>query len=217
MTETAIDWYEWHADYEEPDSVLAHRLATVRQHMRDALDEAPDGPVRAVVLCAGQGRDLAGALEGHPRAADVSGRIVEIEARNTETAKQLLADVDAGDRIEVVAGDASETDAYIGAVPADLIGAVGIFGNIAATDVHRLITHLPGFSAPGARVVWSRGTNRADLNPEIRGWFEDAGFEEVAWQLLDGTMGVGVHRYVGEPEPLQPGLRLFDFVGYDAL
>jgi hypothetical protein len=34
---------------------------------------------------------------------------------------------------------------------------------------------------------------------------------------LDGTMGLGVHRYVGEPHPLQPGLRLFDFVGYDAL
>jgi hypothetical protein len=217
MTETAIDWYEWHTDYDEPESVLAHRLATVRQHMRDALAEVPDGPVRAVVLCAGQGRDLAGALEAHPRAADVSGRIVEIDPRNTETAQRLLADVGAGGRIEVVTGDASQTDAYIGAVPADLIGAVGIFGNIAADDVQRLIAHLPGFSAPGARVVWSRGITRVDLNPEIRGWFADAGFEEVAWQLLDGTMGLGVHRYVGEPQPLQPGIRLFDFVGYAAL
>lgn len=217
MATTAIDWYDWHTDYEEPDSVLAHRLATVRRHMRDALDEAPAGPVRAVVLCAGQGRDLVGALDDHPRAPDVSGRIVEIEPRNTETATRLLADIGADDRIEVVTGDASRTDAYIDAVPADLIGAVGIFGNIADADVQRLIGHLPGFSAPGARVVWSRGITRADLNPQIRGWFADAGFEEVTWQLLDGTMGLGVHRYVGEPQPLQPGVRLFDFVGYDAL
>jgi hypothetical protein len=37
MTATAIDWYDWHAEYEEPDSILSHRLATVQQHLRDTL------------------------------------------------------------------------------------------------------------------------------------------------------------------------------------
>jgi hypothetical protein len=217
MTATAIDWYDWHAEYEEPDSILSHRLATVQQHLRDALDELPDGPVRLVGLCAGQGRDIAGVLKDHPRAADVSGRIVELDPRNTETAKRLLAQAGARDRIEVITGDASQTDAYTGAVPADLIVAVGIFGNIVAADVEKLITHLPGISARGARVVWSRGINKADLNPEIRGWFKDAGFEEVAWELLDGTMGLGVHRYAGPPQSLPPGVQLFNFVGYDSL
>jgi hypothetical protein len=217
MTATAIDWYHWHADYEEPDSILAHRLTWVQQHLRDALDQLPAGPVRVVVLCAGQGRDIAGVLKDHPRAADVSGRIVELDPRNTETAKRLLAAAGAGDRIEVVTGDASQTDAYTSTVPADLIVAVGIFGNIVVGDVEKLIKHLPGFSAPGARVFWSRGIKKADLNPEIRGWFKDAGFEELAWDLLDGTMGLGVNRYVGQPQALPPGVQLFDFVGHDAL
>jgi hypothetical protein len=217
MTATAIDWYDWHADYEQPEGILAHRLAAVQQHLRNALDELPDGPLRVVVLCAGQGRDIAGVLKDHPRAADISGRIVELDPRNTGTAKRLLAEAGAGERIEVLTGDASQTDAYAGAVPADLIVAVGIFGNVADTDVEKLIGYLPAFSAPGARVFWSRGTRKADLNPEIRGWFKDAGFEEVAWDLLDGTMGLGVNRFVGRPQPLPPGVQLFDFVGYDAL
>jgi hypothetical protein len=217
MTATAIDWYDWHAEYEEPDSVLAHRLATVQQHLREALDRLPGGPVRLVGLCAGQGRDIAGVLRDHPRAADVRGRIVELDPRNTETAKRLLAQAGAGDRIEVVTGDASRTGAYLGAVPADLIVAVGIFGNIVDADVEKLIKHLPGLSAPGARVIWSRGVNKADLNPEIRGWFKDAGFEEVAWELLDGTMGLGVNRYAGPLRPLPSGVQLFNFVGYDSL
>jgi hypothetical protein len=215
MTATSIDWYDWHADYEEPDGILAHRLATVQQHLRDALDQLPDGPIHVVVLCAGQGRDIAGVIEDHPRGADVSGRIVELDPRNTETATRRLAQAGAGERIEVVTGDASQTDVYAGAVPADV--AVGIFGNIVDADVERLVKHLPGFSAPGARVFWSRGINKGDLNPQIRGWFKDAGFEEVAWDLLDGTMGLGVNRYVGQPQPLPAGVQLFDFVGHDSL
>jgi hypothetical protein len=217
MTATAIDWYDWHAEYEEPAGTLSHRLATVQQYLRDTLDHLPDGPVRLVGLCAGQGRDIAGVLKDHPRAADVGGRIVELDPRNTETAKRLLAEAGGGDRIEVITGDASQTDAYTGAVPADLIIAVGIFGNIVNADVEKLIKHLPGLSAPGAHVFWSRGIDRADLNPEIRGWLKDAGFEEVAWELLDGTMGLGVNRYVGPPQPLPPGVQLFNFVGYDSL
>jgi Putative methyltransferase len=217
MTATAIDWYDWHADYEEPDSILSHRLAWVQQQLRHALDQLPEGPVRVVVLCAGQGRDIAGVLKDHARAPDVSGRIVELDPRNTATATRLLAQAGAGDRIEVVTGDAAQSDAYAGAVPADLIVAVGIFGNIVDADAEKLIKHLPGLSAPGARVLWSRGIKKADLNPQIRGWLKDAGFEEVIWELLDGTMGLGVNRYAGQPGPLPSGVQLFNFVGHDSL
>lgn len=217
MTATKTDWYDWHDAYADPDSVLSHRLATVQGHLRAALDEAPPGPLRVVAICAGQGRDLAGVLEDHPRAADVSGQIVELDPRNTHIAKQLLAAAGAADRIEVITGDASLTDIYEGAVPADVIIAVGIFGNISDADVSRLISHLPGFAAPGARVLWSRGITKGDLNPSIRGWFERAGFEEVAWDLLDGRMGLGVNRYIGAPRSLPRGVSLFDFVGYASL
>ena len=52
------DWYAWHSDYDQPESALARRLAEVRQRVADALDVAPPGPLRALSLCAGQGRDL---------------------------------------------------------------------------------------------------------------------------------------------------------------
>lgn len=217
MTATKIDWYAWHDDYEDPDSTLAHRLQWVQAQLRSALDHAPAGPIRLVGLCSGQGRDIAGVLGDHPRAADVSGVLVEIDPRNTETARRLLAEVGAQDRIAVVTGDAALTDAYADWVPADLIIAVGIFGNIVDSDIERVIAHLPGFSAPGARVLWSRGVKKADLNPAIRRWFADAAFEELGWELLDDTMGLGVHRYAGAPTPLAAGASLFKFVGYDAL
>ena len=75
------DWYTWHHDYDEPGTALAQRLAAVQDQIRAALDAAPPGPLHAISLCAGQGRDLIGALARHPRRDDVSARLVELEAR----------------------------------------------------------------------------------------------------------------------------------------
>ena len=55
---TERDWYTWHHDYDEPGTALARRLAAVQEQIRTALDTAPPGPLHAVSLCAGQGRDL---------------------------------------------------------------------------------------------------------------------------------------------------------------
>ncbi|MEU6202456.1 hypothetical protein ABZ814_02540 [Micromonospora musae] len=74
------DWYAWHDDYDRPGSALARRLTEVRRHLRDALDRAPTGPLRAVSLCAGQGRDLIPVLATHPRRDDVTARLVELNS-----------------------------------------------------------------------------------------------------------------------------------------
>ena len=52
------DWYAWHDHYDEPG--LARRLAAVQQRISVALDQARPGPLRAISVCAGQGRDLIG-------------------------------------------------------------------------------------------------------------------------------------------------------------
>ena len=45
-----------------------------------------------------------------------------------------------------------------------------------------------------------------------------AGFAEEAFEGPEDTMfGVGVHRLVGDPPPIEPGRRLFTFVGYDVI
>jgi hypothetical protein len=81
------DWVEWHRDHDDPGSPLSRRGELVRGHLRE-LDRAPAGDVRLISLCAGQGRDVIGALTGHPRRDDVRARLVELDERNVALARQ---------------------------------------------------------------------------------------------------------------------------------
>jgi hypothetical protein len=60
------DWAEWHRDYDDPGSLLSQRGKRVQRHLHAELGRMPAGDVRLVSLCAGQGRDVIGALRGHP-------------------------------------------------------------------------------------------------------------------------------------------------------
>ena len=111
------------------------------------MDHTAPGPIRVVSLCAGQGRDLHGALAGHPRADDVTALLVELDLANVATARAAFVNRPA---IEVREGDASRTDQYAGRVPADIVLACGIFGNITLPDIERTVEFLPAFCAPGA-------------------------------------------------------------------
>jgi hypothetical protein len=213
--QTAVDWQAWHAGYEDPDSELGRRLALVRRQLRTVLDQAPPGPIRALSICAGQGHDLIGALAEHPRRTDVSARLVELDAENVALAQRAARAVGL-EQVEAIAADASLSDAYAGAVPADLLVVCGVFGNISAADVDRLIEQLPQLCAAHASVVWTRHRRRPDLVPQIRASFSRAGFEELAFAEAP-PFGVGVNRLVAEPQPFQPGRKLFDFIGYEAL
>ncbi len=113
------DWYAWHAFYDNPRSAMSRRLSWVQDQIRAALDNAPAGPVRAISLCAGQRRDVVGALVGHPRRGDVTARPVELDPRNTAFA--AAADLD---NIEVVTGDAALARQYADMVPAELVVAM---------------------------------------------------------------------------------------------
>jgi hypothetical protein len=214
-SQESVDWHAWHAAYESPDSELGRRLALVQAQVRDVLDRAAPGPIRAISVCAGQGHDLIGVLAEHPRRLDVSARLVELDAHNVELAQ--AAAVAAGlDAVEVLAGDASLTDAYVGAVPADVVLLCGVFGNISEPDIVNTIEQLGQLCAPNATVIWTRHRRSPDLVPAIRETFERCGFEELAFGEAP-PFGVGVNRLLVAPQPLQPGARLFDFIGYEAL
>jgi hypothetical protein len=206
-------WQAWHEPYDDPGSYLSRRLAAVQGHIRSALDRSPPGPIRVVSLCAGQGRDLVGALVDHPRRADVVARLVELDEGNAVYAHNSVVEAGLGG-IEVVRGDASTTDAFVGSVPADLVLACGVFGNVSDDDIERTVSLLPGFCAAGATVVWTRHRRPPDLTPTIRAWFRQHGFDEVAFDApADALFGVGVHQLDRPPPPLAPGTRLFTFVG----
>src|SRR5205085_3894623 len=73
------DWYAWHEAYDEPGSVIARRLSAVQAQIVGVLSEFPPGRIAVLSMCAGQGRDLIGALAGHPRRHDVVARLVELD------------------------------------------------------------------------------------------------------------------------------------------
>lgn len=211
MFVTAGDWLGWHDSYDREGSSLARRLAVVRRRVAEALDAAPPGPVTAVSMCAGQGRDLLGVLADHPRRGDVRALLVELDPRNAVVAERTARAAGLAG-VEVLVGDASPTDTYANHVPADLVLACGVFGNISDEDVRATVDHLPGFCRRGATVVWTRHTGPPDLTPTIREWFAANGFELVAFDSEPGHhYGVGTHRLVGEPAPFRPGVRLFTF------
>jgi hypothetical protein len=206
-------WVRWHAAYEDPNSSLSGRLAVVQALLRRTLDVAAEGSIRVLSMCAGQGRDVIGVLTNHPRRSDVLARLVE---RETELARQARAAGDAADLrgLEVVEGDASSTTSYLGAVPADIILVCGVFGNITDADIHRTVRVLPSLSAPGATVIWTRHRRHPDLTPTIRAWFEEAGFEELAFEVgEESSFSVGANRLVAAVRPFVASRRMFTFLG----
>lgn len=206
------DWVRWHADYREPGSPLHRRLDEVRARIRAAVGPAPAAGFRLVAMCAGQGDDLLGALAGHPAAARLAGRLVELDPVNAGILRERIAV--SGLPWEVVEADAADPDAYAGAIPADLVLACGVFGNIPDADVLRTIAALPAFCRPQATVIWTRHRQPPDLTPRVRAALAQAGFRERAHVAPDDVeWSVGVHRYERDtPGPLPAG-PLFRFGG----
>jgi hypothetical protein len=207
---TGRDWAAWHEAYDNPDTPLAQRLLAVQARITEVLDRAPGGPVRAVSMCAGQGRDLIEVLREHPRRRDVTARLVELDPRNAAAARQRAADAGLT-QVEVVTGDAAQTGAYAGLIPAGLVLACGVFGNITDGDVARTIGCCAGLCAPGGTVVWTRGRGEPDLIPQICDWFAAEGFSPVGVSEPGTRWAVGAHRLEGQSRPL-PDQRMFTFV-----
>jgi hypothetical protein len=206
------EWHAWHDGYDEPGSLLARRLAAVQERIRAALGSCPPGPLRAISMCAGQGRDLLDVLATHPRGRDVTARLVELDPRNAAIARDAALAAGLGG-VEVVTGDASLTDHYAGMVPAHLVLACGIFGNITRAGIERTVAFLGCMTATGGTAIWTRNRREPDLVPRLCGWFERRGFE-LDWVSDPGAgYGVGAHRFTGTPAPLEPGASMFTFIG----
>lgn len=155
---------------------------------------------------------MIGVLAGHPRRDEVRARLIELDERNVAVARQA-AQAAGLDGVELLQADAGVTDSCVGAVPAQIVVACGIFGNITASDIQATVAALPSLCVPGALVLWTRHRGAPDLTPTIRSWFGEAGFREEAFDVGDdGLMSVGAHRLTGEPAALAPGQRLFTFV-----
>lgn len=202
-----MDWIDWHAAYDDPDSSQSQRLDTVQRQINLALDRGAPGPLRLLSLCAGQGRDVLPVLRTHPRGADVTGRLVELDADLCDLARTA-----APPSVEVVEADAGTTAASVGAAPADVLLLCGIFGNITDADIERTVQAVPSLLATGGTVVWTRNTRAPDPTPRVRSWFAETGVEETAFVTAPTpgwAVGAGVLR--APSTRLAENRRLFTF------
>ena len=207
----ARDWVAWHREYDDPSSRLSQRLRVVHARLRDAIEAQP-AAMRLISMCAGEGRDVIGVLAEHPRRTEVTARLVELNPHNAAFAREA-ARMARLDHIEVVEGDAGSSDAYAGAVPAEIVLACGVFGNVPDEDVLRTIQGLPSLCAPGAMVIWTRGREAdRDVALTIRSWFNQNGFDEIAYDADETGFRVGVNRLATSPLAFRPGTRLFTFL-----
>lgn len=209
-------WAAWHEPYDVPGSYLSRRLAEVQRQITRVLDTCAPGPIPVLSICAGQGRDIIGALATHPRGADARARLIELDEANAAFARDLAASHSLTN-VEVVVADASTTDAYEGAVPAALVMVCGVFGNISERDIARTVSYMPSLCAPGARVIWTRHRREPDITGSLRATFERVGFVEEEFCAPDDVLyAVGTHRLEGAPGHFSLGRRLFTFLDADA-
>jgi hypothetical protein len=163
-------------------------------------------------MCAGQGRDVIGVLAEHPRRADVAALLVELDPGIVEFARASAAQAGLS-QIEVVEGDAAFSDIYMRAIPADIVLACGILGNISDADLANTVRNLSMLCRTGAAVIWTRHRLVPDLTTQIRQWFLESGFEELSFDALDnpGRSGIGTARLVAAPVRFRPAFRFFTF------
>ena len=62
-------------------------------------------------------------------------------------------------------------------------------------------------------MIWTRHRRPPDLTPQIRAWFAESGFDEVAFDALEISVltSVGVNRLCGAPADTPPSHRRFTF------
>ena len=215
-----MNWDAWHRHYDDLPS-LQERLRIVREQIVAALDECPAGRIQIVSICAGDGRDVIGALQNHPRRHDVNALLLDNHAESVARGRAAAAQAGLARQLEFVVADASLAGNYAGAIPADIILLSGFLGHLHHEDVPGLIASLPMFCRTGGSAIWNRHLvlhdGRAQV-PAIRKFFQQTNFGEVFFKTPEPNgFAVGRMKFAGRPAPLDTSRVLFEFVGLDRL
>ena len=212
------DWQAWHRDYDDPTSSLSRRLEVVRAQLWSLLERCRrPGPAAQPVR-----RRRSGHVAGARR---VCGRRVRRAGRARPGAgrgRPHLRGVTRAPGVEVRTADAGSTSCAEGAVPADVVMACGIFGNVTDADVARTVSTLPSLLAEGGHVIWTRGrrvphdpTEVMDRRPE-----RDGPWPVRRRRFRGGRLRASGRRVVPRRRrplaapgaPYKPDVRMFDFV-----
>jgi hypothetical protein len=206
------DWSSWHDEYEKEGSELHLRKSGVQKHIAEIVDQSPPGPVTIVSICGGQCREVIGALENHPRRAEIRGRLVELDPENAAFASAWAKQVGL-ENLEIYNGDASLTNSYKGLPQVDIVVISGVFGHIDTADRKRLIGFVRQLVRKDGLVVWTSHSLGGGKAEEVRQHFRNFAFSEDDHAVLPGKFGFTVtrSRYTGEPIAFEPDATLFSF------
>jgi hypothetical protein len=206
-----IDWYAWHRLYDRPNSKRAARLSQMQDLILRALDEQQGARVNVLSVCAGQARELLGAVERFTRPGDVHAHLIELDPRNVEYAERALREEGVGG-VRTTVGDAGLRSHYEGIAPPDILLLCGVFGNLTQPDIERTIGLAQAIVRPGGIVVWTRHRNEPDCVPQIESWFASHGFTEIHSSDPGDPVAITAHRLTGEGAPLPAENRVFTFI-----
>lgn len=213
-----MDWYAWHRRYDDC-SEMRERLQAVQLQITAAIDASRSGVIRILSICAGDGRDVLGALAGRPDQRDIMTTFIEVDSRLVESGSTAITAAGLGHHCRYIRADATAAATYDGLVPVDIVVAAGILGNLAPPDVEQFIASLRWLCRADAFVIWTRNLDVSDGRRQvsaIRRTFRRNGFRQHAL-IRTASHVVGLHRYAGIPLTRPQDTVLFQFAGFEAL
>ncbi len=102
------------------------------------------------------------------RATNEAARLAEQTPEHVRAGRERIAR-EGLTGVQCRGGDASTSNPYTGAVPADAVLLWGILGNIIDANFRGTIRHPPELHESKATLIWTRRRLEPDLTPAIRG------------------------------------------------
>lgn len=215
-----MDWVQFLNGYDLWPP-LQSRLVLVREHLANALMHFPHKPIRITSLCAGDGRDIIGALEGHPRRNDVSATLVELNAELVSRGRQMASSLNMSHCICFLNADATLADTYAHTLSADVLLIAGVLGNVRERHEAMLIGNLTRLCRAGAILIWTRGSiseQNVRAVQRILAHLDKVSFAEITLsETTPEGFVVGSHLFNDQPQSLNEVTRLFEFTDYDQM
>jgi hypothetical protein len=215
-----MDWAKWHDNY-KVSPALKERLSIVRKHLSKCCISLPKGSIKIISICSGDGRDLLGLMEYHPRKQDVSALLVENNEELVDTGRKSIHEAGFETQLKLVLSDATLFSTYDNYCPANIVLFSGVFGNVRVEETPNIIRNLRSLCNTDSYIIWTRHcrVNNGLKHIEfIRNQFTENDFEETYYeQTADGTFIIGTNKFCGNKIDLSAETKLFDFVGYDKL
>jgi len=215
-----MDWSNWHNQYDTTAS-LQVRLRIVREQISIVLHACPPGPIRLVSLCAGDGRDLVGAVKKHPRRHDVVAFLIDTDEESLMRGRVAAAEAGLERRLQFIQADAMLAAGYVKRVPADVLLTSGVLGHLRPEGVRSLIDGLAMLCRQGGWLVWNRPLCLNDGQrqvPALRQGLREAGWLETQLRLTSSDgFACGLCQFQGRTIPLDASRVLFEFVGLEHL